>query len=664
MRLAIIIIIVAGLMLGAGYFLAEFIYPLPADVAEEYLNTFVTEDFENMVKFHHSGFERPSAERLTDSFNDFSNNFSLFEIELVEFDSLEESLFEAEYQVEINYISEFFEDINIDFVMEISRDGILDWKVHWNDYLPLPEYGLGASYDRRRLYPERGSIYDRNGELLAGGGSVINIGIQPGRVEDPELLHETLYEELGLSEEYLTGEYQAEGVQDHWFVPVATVSESEFAELDPILRPIPGIFFRRQDSRVYPYDTTVGHITGYLGEVTAEMIDYYPERDYQAGERVGRSGLEIGQEEILRGKPGYEFYIETEGDRELFRQLTAVDGEDINISLDISLQNEAVDILAGERASLVLLDANSGEIIVLASTPGFDPNEFVQGISGSRWSQLTTDPDRPLFNRATQGRYPPGSTFKILTAAAALNEGIYELDSEFNDQGELTVEGNIIRNFEREVFNQHTLEDAVVRSINTTMAKVGLELGAEELENYFNSFSLSSAPDLGLPLQAGQIGNPGRSQVGLAWSAIGQDQVLISPLHMAKLFIPFANNGYAPEVTLMIDDYGYEMDQVISEETAESLQGALRKVVTDGTGRQVDLDGINIYGKTGTAEITGRDPHAWFAGFIEDFQDRDLAFALLVEEGGVGGRVAAPLVREFFERVIETGLIEELDELD
>ncbi len=108
MRLAIIIIIVAGLMLGAGYFLAEFIYPLPADVAEEYLNTFVTEDFENMVKFHHSGFERPSAERLTDSFNDFSNNFSLFEIELVEFDSLEESLFEAEYQVEINYISEFF----------------------------------------------------------------------------------------------------------------------------------------------------------------------------------------------------------------------------------------------------------------------------------------------------------------------------------------------------------------------------------------------------------------------------------------------------------------------------------------------------------------------------------------------------------------------------
>ncbi len=169
-----------------------------------------------------------------------------------------------------------------------------------------------------------------------------------------------------------------------------------------------------------------------------------------------------------------------------------------------------------------------------------------------------------------------------------------------------------------------------------------------ELENYFNSFSLSSAPDLGLPLQAGQIGNPGRSQVGLAWSAIGQDQVLISPLHMAKLFIPFANNGYAPEVTLMIDDYGYEMDQVISEETAESLQGALRKVVTDGTGRQVDLDGINIYGKTGTAEITGRDPHAWFAGFIEDFQDRDLAFALLVEEGGVGGRVAAPLVREFF----------------
>ncbi len=664
MRLAIIIIIVAGLMLGAGYFLAEFIYPLPADVAEEYLDSLIAEDFNRMIELHHSEFEEPSIDNLANAFSDFSDNFNLLEIELLKFENIEESLFEADYQIEIIYTSEYFEDINIDFVMELSRDGILDWKIHWNDHFPLPEYGIEANYDRRRLYPERGSIYDRSGELLAGGGSVINVGIQPGRVEDPDLLHDTLYEELGLTEEYLTGEYQAAGVEDHWFVPVATISETEFAELDPILRPIPGIFFRRQDSRVYPYDKTAGHITGYLGEVTSEMIDSYPERDYQAGERVGRSGLEIGQEEILRGKPGYEFYIERDGDRELLRQLSPVHGEDVNISLDVSLQEEAVDLLAGERASFVLLDANSGEIIVLASTPGFDPNEFVQGISSSRWSQLTTDPDRPLFNRAIQGRYPPGSTFKVLTAAAALNEGIYNLDSDFDDDGQLTVEGNIIRNFEGEVFGQHTLEDAIVRSINTTMAKVGLELGAEGLEDYFNALSLSLTPDLGLPLQAGQIGNPGRSQVGLAWSAIGQDQVLITPLHMAKLFTPFANNGYAPEVSLQIDDYGYQQEQVLAEETVNSLRESLRKVVTEGTGQSLNLDNYNIYGKTGTAEITGRDPHAWFGGFIEDFQYRDLAFALLVEEGGVGGRVAAPLVREFFERIIETDLIEEMEELD
>lgn len=664
MRLAIIIIIVAGLMLGAGYFLAEFIYPLPAEVAENYLGSLLAEDFNNMIEYHHSEFDEPSTDSLVDSFANFSQNFNLLEIELLEFETLEESLFEAEYQVKILYTSEYFEDITIDFVMELSRDGILDWKIHWRDQLPLPEYGINANYDRRRLYPERGNIYDRSGELLAGGGSLINVGIQPGRVEDPDLLHDTLYEELGLTEEYLTGEYQATGVEDHWFVPVATISESEFAELDPILRPIPGIFFRRQDSRVYPYNTTVGHITGYIGEVTSEMIDYYPERDYQAGEKVGRSGLEIGQEEILRGSPGYEFYVETAEDRELLRQLPAVHGEDINISLDISLQEEAVDILAGERASFVLLDANSGEIIVLASTPGFDPNEFVQGISGSRWSQLTTDPDRPLFNRAIQGRYPPGSTFKVLTAAAALNEDVYNINSEFNDEGQLTVDGNIIRNFEGEVFGQHTLEDAIVRSINTTMAQVGLDLGAEKLENYFSRLSLSSTPDLGLPLQPGQIGNPGRSRVALAWSAIGQDQVLITPLHMAKLFTPFANNGYAPEVSLQIDDYGHQMEQVLSEETANNLRQSLRKVVTEGTGQSLNLDGFNIYGKTGTAEITGRDPHAWFAGFIEDFQDRDFAFALLVEEGGVGGRVAAPLVREFFERVNETGLIEEMEELD
>lgn len=664
MRLAIIIIIVAVLMLGAGYFLAEFIYPLPTDVAEEYLEYFLAEDFNSLVEYHHSDFNGPSAERLADSFSDLSNDFNLTEVEVLEFEVIEESLFEAKYQVEIGYSSEYFDDIIINYTMELSRDGILNWKVHWLDQLPLPEYGIEATYDRRRLYPERGNIYDRGGELLAGGGSVVSVGIQPGKVEEPDLLHETFNQELGLTEEYLVGEYQAAGIQDHWFVPVTTISESEFAELDSILRPIPGVFFRRQDSRVYPYDNAVAHITGYIGEVTSEMINYYPERDYQAGEKAGRSGLEIGQEEILRGRPGYEFYVEINGDRELLRETDPKDGEDINISLDISLQQEAVNLLAGLKASFVIIDANSGEIIVLASTPGFDPNEFVEGISSSRWSHLTTDSDRPLFNRATQGRYPPGSTFKVLTAAAALNEGIYSLDSEFNDEGQLTVEGNIIRNFEREVFGEHTLEEAIINSINTTMAKVGLELGAENLENYFNRLGLSSSPDLGLPLQAGQIGNPDRSQVGLAWSAIGQDQVLMTPLHMAKLFTPFANQGYAPEISLQIQDYSNEQEQVLSEETVGDLRIALRKVVTDGTGQTVNLEGYDIFGKTGTAEISGEKSHAWFAGFIEDFQDRDLAFSLLVEEGGVGGRVAAPLVKEFFENIIETSLVEEMEELD
>lgn len=664
MRLAIIIIIVAVLMLGAGYFLAEFIYPLPYDVAEEYLDYYLAEDFDSMLEYHHSDFNETSDNRLKDAFLDFNNEFNLSGYELIELEVIEETLFEAKYQVGIEYNSKYFNDIIINFVMELSRDGILNWKIHWLDQLPLPKYGTEATYDRRRLYPERGNIYDRSGELLAGGGSVINIGIEPGKVENPELLHETFSKELGLSEEYLVGEYQATGIQDHWFVPVATVSESEFAELDPILRPIPGVFFKRQDSRVYPFDNTVSHITGYVGEVTEEMMNYYPERDYQPGDQAGRSGLEIGLEEILRGSLGYQFYVEKNGERELLREIDPKDGENINISLDIALQQEAVDLIEGLKASFVILDANSGEIIVLASRPGFDPNEFVKGISSSRWSQLTTDPDRPLFNRATQGRYPPGSTFKVLTAAAALNEGIYNLDSEFNDEGQLTVEGNIIRNFEGEVFGGHNLEEAIIKSINTTMAKVGLELGAENLENYFNRLGLSSSPDLGLPLQAGQIGNPGRSQVGLAWSAIGQDQVLMTPLHMAKMFTPFANQGYIPEIILNLQNDSDEKEQVLSEETVNNLRAALRKVVTEGTGQAVNLEGFNIYGKTGTAEIAGRNPHAWFAGFIEDFQDRDLAFALLVEEGGVGGRVAAPLVRDFFERISETELIDQLEEVD
>jgi len=677
MRLTAIIILISLLTLGLVFLAADYIFPHPEEIAEDYLKAWSGEDFARLTSLHHpEEGEVPDGENIADTLEEFSQAFGLEAIEIAGLKTGDEGnnsplATEADFKAVLNYSSEYFEDKEVEIELKLSRhisfadSGLFHWKVHWQDHLPLPEYGLEALYGRERLEPDRGAIYDRSGNMLAGSGSVVNIGVQPGRIENPDRLFQVLEEELDLSEEYIRGEYEAPGVQDHWFVPLISVSEERFTELDPVLRPVPGIFFRREESRVYPAPYLTGHLTGYMGEVTGNMIDDYPELDFQPGDRAGRSGLEQSQEEYLRGRPGYQFYTETEENREILAETPPAHGQDIHTTLDLSLQEAALDVLVDKNAAFVVLDAEKGEILTLTSSPGFDPNEFVRGIGAQRWQELNQDPDRPLFNRAAQGRYPPGSTFKVLTAAAALDKDIYEPDSEFDDSGELVVEGNRIRNFREQVFQEHTLTEAIIHSINTTMAGVGLEMGAGTLQEYFEKLHLDGAPAIGLPVRSGQLGRPAQSRVNLAWTAIGQDQVLMTPMHMAHLFAVFAAEGYLPELTLLTRDVDRSRERVLEEDTVSAMNDMLAYVVSEGTGAEADREnGFDIFGKTGTAEVAGQTPHAWFAGHVDNGKGRRLSFAVLVENAGVGGENAAPLAASFWQKVYEGDMLQDMETAD
>lgn len=317
------------------------------------------------------------------------------------------------------------------------------------------------------------------------------------------------------------------------------------------------------------------------------------------------------------------------------------------------MQELAWQVLAGHTGSFVILDAASGAILALVSTPGYDPNEFSLGVSSKRWQELSGDLKKPMFNRGLQGLYPAGSVFKVVTAAAAIDQGLYSGESLFTDPGELRVEGNIIRNYERQVHGEHTLHTALVDSINTTVAQVGLDLGAASLQEYFERWGLEKSWALKLPMEKGQVGNPARSKVGLAWSALGQDQLLLTPLHVAQIFSVFANEGQLHPIHLIEGEEGEE-EPVLQVETVKQINAMLRDVVKVGTGKNAQVEGLEILGKTGTAEVVGGGMHAWFAGHTEISDGTKLAFALLVEEGGVGGKTAAPLVAEFFQRLGES----------
>ncbi len=650
MRVLVTILIAIVVLVGVGYGFMEFYYVYPDEVGQEYMDKIISRDYQQLSDYFHSEAEAPSAAELELAFNDFAAAYGLTKIELIGMNPVDETFTTAEYTIDLRYESQYFAPLMVQFNLNLGWDGLFTWKVIWEDTLPLPEYGIEASYRRARIEPNRGKIYDHNDNLLAGQGSIVAIGVQPGRVSDPELLYSVLGEHLGLSQAYIESRYQAPGVEEHWFVSLTTVTEEQYQELNPVLRPIPGVFFQRQPVRYYPLGMAGAHLTGYIGEVSETMITQYPERDYLIGESGGRSGLEAGLEDVLRGVPGYQLFVTTAEAREqMLLEQEVIQGEDVILTIDARMQEIAMEVLAEVKGALVVLD---GEILTLASTPSYDPNEFARGISNVRWQELSSNRDQPLFNRALQGRYAPGSVFKVLTAAAALDLGVYQITSEFDDTGELWVEGNIVRNFQNAVFGKHYFADAVIKSINTTMAQVGLTLGADNLNHYFELLDLQRQPEVPLPAVAGSIGNPAQSKVSLAWTAIGQDKVLLTPLHIASIFTAFVNEEGMPQPQLIKTGNEPQRKQVFTASTQDLIRAMLEQVVREGTGQLAAVDGLNISGKTGTAEVAQSASHGWFAGIASDGLDSNLAFALLVEEGGLGGGVAAPLISEFFARLL------------
>lgn len=648
-----LLVAAAAILLAVGGAVVWFIQLDPEPGARSFLEQVAAQEFASLDSYF-SAEEGPGAGELSQAFQEFAQAFALTEISTGDLELISKNSKGALFRFQLSYKSADFEALTVEGTLTATRTSIFQpWQLEWQDNLPLPYYGLQAGYFRTRQEPIRGRIVDSRGLVLAGEGSRVTVGVQPDRITSPEWLLGELERVLELSPDYVVSRYEAPGVQGHWFVPLINLTEEEYARVDPILRPIPGIFFRRVEARAYPLGSAAGQITGYLGEVTAQMLEAYPEREYLSGEIVGRAGLENSRDDALRGRPGHRFYVQPEnGDAVLLRDKPVVQGADLELTLDAGWQELAVEVLGERAGALVVLNAETGAILALASTPGYDPNEFVGGISAARWQELSSDPLNPMFNRALQGLYPPGSVLKVLTVAAALEEGLYESDSTFMDSGELSVQGNIIRNFQRQVYGEHTLHQAVVESINTTIAQVGLDLGPAKLQEYFQKLKLDQAHRLGLPMSQGQVGTPGRSRVALAWSAIGQDQVLLTPFHLAQLFAAFANDGVLPPVHLVQDEGEEPGERVFQAETVERINAMLRDVVLTGTGTAAQVPGLEVYGKTGTAEAPGGVVHAWFAGHTQLPAGEKLAFALLVENGGVGGQAAAPLVGQFLQGLL------------
>ncbi len=364
--------------------------------------------------------------------------------------------------------------------------------------------------------------------------------------------------------------------------------------------------------------------------------------------RYGRAGIERVYNEELTGQTGL-LGVTSSWSQILGRNQR---GADLKLTINMKVQRAAVDALGDRKGAIVALDPRTGAILAMVSYPRYDPNDLT-----AEWKNLIADEGRPLFNRAIQGLYPPGSVFKIIVASAGLQTGTVTPQTPFNDTGSVNEGGYEINNFDDKAYGDHTFDKAFASSINTTFAKLGVELGADTLASYADAFGFGKS--FPWPLGGAKSVFPDPSTMDkahVAQASIGQGGVLSTPLLMGLAASAVANDGkiMKPYIVDQVVSYnGAIIDKTspgvwlapITPATAAAVRAMMVQTVRNGTGTAAAVSGVQVAGKTGTAEVAGNEPHAWFAGFAPA-GDPQVAVVVLVENGGSGGTVAAPIAKK------------------
>jgi penicillin-binding protein 2 len=464
------------------------------------------------------------------------------------------------------------------------------------------------------------------------------------------------------------------------------LSQKEVAILETHNIDLPGVNVWIEPSRFYLYNNLASHILGYMGKISKSQLKTNTYAGYNLTDLIGRCGVEKEFESLLKGKDGgYQFEVDAVG-REL-RVLSKKDpfpGNKIYLTLDLDIQLILEKSLAGKIGCGIVMNPQNGYILALASSPSFNPNMFSKGISSKEWEEIINNPYRPLENKALQGQYPPGSIFKIVTSLACLEEGILSFETEFNCKGFYKLGRRNFRCWKREGHGITDLHKSLVESCDVYYYQAGRMLGIDKLADYSSFFGLGIPTGISLyeekkglvPTRNWKIKTFRQKwQEGETLTiAIGQGFLLTTPIQILNLIASVSNGGilYLPQVIKNIETPDGDIIKAcspqeirripISKENIDFIKDALWGVVNEphGTGWRAKISGIDVAGKTGTAQVIGipqgerkkdedkpfkfRD-HAWFCAFAPK-DSPNIAVLILIEHGGHGGSVAAPIARD------------------
>ena len=538
------------------------------------------------------------------------------------------------------------------------------------------------------LEPARGLIYDRNGVLLANNVPSFSLYVTLEDVKDREGLVSTLATLLNLEPEFIQkklsvgrlSKLQPRKIKDRLTLREATIIESHRLDL-------PGVMIQVESQRNYPGGAIAAHLLGYVGEISSEQLEKPEFADLHQGSIVGQYAVEKFFDREVRGRSGQKT-VEVDALGHEKRAVVAdkpVAGDDLYLTIDARLQKLAEDLLGEETGAIVALDPTNGDILAMASRPTFDPNVLSKELTSKQWVEIVQDEGRPLNNRATQGQYPPGSTFKVVMAAAALETNTMTPSSTVRCAGGYQFGNRLFRDWKASGHGSVDMNHALVHSCDVYFYTVGQRMGIDTIADYAKQFGLGHETGVELPSErVGIVPSTAWKQKakGQPWfpgetisASIGQGYVTVTPLQMASVIGTVANDGVAfkPRVVKAVMDRssGVRKDLEpalrgrlpIKLGTLKIIKDALAGVVKEGTGTRAKSPLVSIAGKTGTAQTaalrTGPEKdipkkfrdHAWFVAFAP-VDEPKIAVAVLAEHMGHGGSAAAPLAKEIIEAYI------------
>ncbi len=545
------------------------------------------------------------------------------------------------------------------------------------------------------ITPTRGLIYDRNGVILAENLPSYRLEIIPEQAGNMDALLEQLATLVEINDDHIKRFQKAlKRKRSFQATPLRfLLSDEEVARIAAIQHRLPGVRITADLTRHYPLGSPLAHVVGYMSRIDERDLKRVDNTNYSASTHIGKTGIEKHYEDVLHGQVGLQ-QVETNAQGRVMRILNKtppVPGKNLHLTLDTNLQKLAEELFNSERGSLVAIDPNNGEILAMVSTPGFDPNAFVNGISHVDYNKLREDPAQPLYNRTLLGRYPPGSIIKPFIGLVGLQSRVTNEHHELFCPGYYLLEGEErkFRDWKKTGHGIVDLDQAIAQSCDVYFYDLALNLGIDRIAPFLFNFGFGQLTGIDMPVEnAGLLPSREwkRATRGQAWypgetlnTGIGQGFLLSTPLQLASATATLAMRGKRVQPHLL----RHIEQEPVSPESSYLLPGvsdvsrhhwdyiikSMEHVVShhQGTAKYIHTDQYDIAGKTGTAQVFGikqeekyeaekivkrLHDHALFIGFAPVRKPR-IAVAVIVENGGSGGRVASPIVGQLIKRYMQ-----------